>query len=45
MIHTFSEPTVAVSGTSIKSSGILKDLMLNLTATKEYEVCEVVREG
>lgn len=32
MTYTLSEPTVAVSGTSIKSSGILKDLILNLTA-------------
>lgn len=30
-IYTLSEPTVAVSGTSIKSSGTLKDFMLNFT--------------
>jgi hypothetical protein len=32
LAYTFSDPTVAVSGTSIKSSGILKDLMLSFTA-------------
>lgn len=30
-LQTFKEATVAVSGTSMKSSGTLNDLMLNLT--------------
>jgi hypothetical protein len=32
---TFNEPTVAFSGISISSSGMLKDLMVNLTEKRE----------
>lgn len=33
--HTFSEPTVAVSGSSINNSGTLKDSILSFTALEK----------
>lgn len=34
-IYTFKEPTVAVSGISMKSSGTMKDLILSFTAQEK----------